>query len=280
MAFADYDAWLAAKAAPHQRFDIAEIKTMPSGTDWTSMWTNSAGSTRISLPSTPGASAACTRSSAGALGQTDAASGDLFAWLRSIRCGKAGTAPGLFDGGMLMLADRLVEMGGLSGTSVAAQPVATAALTRYTDGVGVLACAEIYTAIGTTATTITLDYTDDDGNPSQTSTPTPIGGATRNQIGKMIPLSLAVGDRGVSAVNTATLAASTVSAAGNFGITLLKPLLVIPAAVIPHEIDMDPITFLGGYLPKVEPGACLQLLWLVTGQSAMTHSLSIHLGEA
>ena len=280
MAFADLDALLNAMKSP---LTFPYLKSGANGAGGSYAWASllkSASGIPVGPGTIPGASAVCNSASAGALGQANAGSGDWFASLSDV-C--FGLTTGLTSrGGMIMLADRLVEMGGLSGTSTAGQSVATSVLTRYTDGVGVIACAEIYTAIGTTATTVTLDYTDDAGNPGQTSQPTVLGGAIaagRTSQRQLVPLSLAVGDKGVRAVNTATLLATT-GTAGDWGITLLKPLLLVPFGLGDGGLGSpDPLRVLGGYLPMVVDDACLQLIVISTAISSQ-HSAMIHLVEA
>ena len=109
---------------------------------------------------TPTSAAICDNTTNGGLKQTDPGGGRqkfLYgAW-----------ATGLVAG-TLVLYDRLLHIGGLSGTTATAQNVQTTtpspALTRYTNGSGNMAWAEIYTIIGTTGSTITMSYVDQDGN--------------------------------------------------------------------------------------------------------------------
>ena len=115
--------------------------------------------------------------------------------------------------GSLILYDRLFHEGGLSGTTTTAQDVQTTtpspALTRYTNGVGNLAWIEIYTIIGTTATTVTMNYVDQDGNTAVTSPATTIGGTGFREVSRVIFLPLAAGDSGVRAVESVDLLATT-----------------------------------------------------------------------
>jgi len=167
--------------------------------------------------------------------------------------------------GTLILYDRLYHIGGLSGTVATAQTVqsspASPALTRNTGGVGNMVFAEIYTILGTTAgRTITMDYTDDAGNASSTSVAVQIGATNFREVTRAIMLPLASGDRGVRAVNTVTLNGTTGSA-GNFGITIAKPIAYLGVGFPGSPAWRDFVSGLPG-IPAIETGACLSLLWV------------------
>lgn len=162
-------------------------------------------------------------------------------------------------GGTLVLYDRLLHIGGLSGTTTTAQTVG-GTITRYTDGVGNFVMAEIYTIIGTTATTITMDYTDNDGNSGQTSTAVVIGGTGFREVTRAIYLPLASGDTGVQAVASVDLVAST-GTAGNFGVTVGHPLAYIGIGTAGAPGWRDFVTGLPG-IPTIGDDACLSLLWI------------------
>lgn len=170
-------------------------------------------------------------------------------------------SPGSSPGGLITISDRLSHQGGLSGTATGAQTtnLPTAALTRYTSGVDVHAALEIYTAVGATPTTAVVSYTDDDGNAGQTSPATTFGGSGFSSLFELIRVPLASGDRGVRAVASVTLAAST-GTAGNFGVTLYKPLLTLPMSLLPNGavgVDEDALLGFGSLFPQVLDGACL-----------------------
>lgn len=174
-------------------------------------------------------------------------------------------------GHVIVLGDRLSHQGGLSGTVTGAQTtnLPTAALTRYTSGVGVMAALEIYTAVGTTATTATGSYTNQDGTSGRTFKEIVFGSATVNNAGLLLNLPLQDGDTGVRSVESITLAASTVSAAGNFGVTLWKPLTMIHPTLVGTEAygvnSFNALIGGAGQFSKVEENACL---FLVSGNSA------------
>lgn len=162
--------------------------------------------------------------------------GNLFIGGANVNLSGAGPAAGV-----IVVADRLSHQGGLDATVATEQTtnLPTAALTRYTDGKGVWAALEIYTQIGATSTTVAMKYTDQDGNTNITSESTAFGNTGFREAGRLILMPLALGDDGVRAVAGVTLAGTT-GTAGNFGVTLLKPLLFIPcqaAAAIPEVLD-------------------------------------------
>lgn len=162
------------------------------------------------------------RTLAGAFGQKDGVGNLVMADLKILT--------GMFSGGgVLILVDRLSHQGGLDATVTSAQTtnLPTAALTRYTTGAGVFAAFEIYTQIGATGTTITVSYTNQAGTAGQTSTVTAFGATNYREAARLIQIPLALGDSGVRSVESVTVLASTLTA-GNFGITLYKPLYVIP----------------------------------------------------
>ena len=161
-----------------------------------------------------------------------------------------------------MLIDRLSHQGGLSGIVTAAQTtnLPTAALPRYTDGVGVYAAIEIYTAIGSTATTATVSYTNQAGTPGRTSKTFVIGGAQAFTTRQVLIIPLQDGDTGVRSVESVTLAASTATA-GNFGITLFKPLFILPVPTLSMDKSYTFDAVLGGgmIMPELQDGCCISI---------------------
>lgn len=169
--------------------------------------------------------------------------------------------------GTLILYDRLLHIGGLSGTVVSptAQTVG-GTLTRYTNGIGNWAWAEIYTQIGASSTTITMSYTDQGAASGNTSPAVAIGNTNFREATRCIMLPLASGDTGIQAIASVTLAATT-GTAGNFGVTIGHPLAIIdcPGAGMPGIRS-----FLQGLpaIPEVETDACLAWLWMPNSTTA------------
>jgi len=181
--------------------------------------------------------------------------------------------------GTYILIDRLSHQGGLSATTTGAQTtnLPTAALTRYTTGDGVMIGVTIHTAIGATATTITASYTNQAGTSGRTTPLVTFGGTNFNAALRMVLLPLASGDTGVRAVASVTLAASTLTA-GNFGVTLFKPLglLSLESSSNQQVLDLFTGNFIGG-LPEILGDACLNLLYIpvpLTTNPVLTARLS------
>lgn len=247
MAIADFVTYLAKVANPHQR--IYTQKASQAG--FKAAYPVSLFQVAPDGGAIPTSAVVPSRTIAGALGQ-----GDPATTLRIARVEMANA-----NGGMLMLYDRLSHQGGLSGTTTGAQTtnLPTAALTRYTSGVGVMAALEIYTAVGTTATTATCSYTNSASTSGQTSQAIVFGSSGFQEANTFKMVSLAQGDLGVQAVASVTLAASTVSAAGNFGVTLMKPLALIPMQNLVDDQVWDAVLNGCANLAQVQTGACLCL---------------------
>ena len=209
----------------------------------------------------PGAGAIPTRTTTGAIPFT-AAGGTREKWLIS-----AGIVPQV--AGVYVLYDRLFHISGLSGVSTADQTVQgstpSPALTRNTGGIGNFAFYEIYTLIGTTSTTLTMTYTDQDGNTGQTSTIN-IGATGFREVTRAQRIPLAAGDSGLRAIEKVKLTATT-GTAGDFGITIAQPLAWIPVGAPGVGGWRDFTTGLPG-IPKIDNNACLSLLWVPAAATA------------
>ncbi len=172
--------------------------------------------------------------------------------------------------GVYLLYDRLFHIGGLNGTSIAAQTIqgspASPALTRYTGGTGNIAFYEIYTQIGATSRTLTMTYTNQAGTGSRTSTAINIGGTGFREATRMQRIPLDAGDSGIQSIQTVQLNVST-GTAGNFGITIAYPLAWIPVNVAGTMGWRDYTTGLPG-IPVIDPDACLALMFIPTAGTA------------
>lgn len=171
--------------------------------------------------------------------------------------------------GVYLLYDRLFHIGGLSAASTADQTVQgstpSPALTRNTGGVGNMAFYEIYSIVGTTGTTLTMTYTDQDGNTGQTSTIN-IGATGFREVTRMQRIPLAAGDNGIQAIEKVKLTATT-GTAGNFGITIGQPLAWIPVGAAGTMGWRDYTTGLPG-IPVIDPDACLSLFYIPSTTTA------------
>lgn len=173
--------------------------------------------------------------------------------------------------GSVILYDRLGHHGGLSGTTTTAQTtnLPTAALTRYTSGVGVEAWAEIYGIVGTTGTTVKLSsYTDDAGNASQQSQLVTFGATNAREQDRILPITLATGDKGVRAVASVQVTATT-GTAGNFGVTLAYPIAVLPLPVVGVGALFSSFLLPSGPIDLgTNSDACLATAWFANGTTA------------
>lgn len=198
-----------------------------------------------------------------------------FPYLIGARQGTAGAK------GIYFVVDRLSHQGGLDGTLTTAQTtnLPTAALTRYTDGVGVMIGLTMYTSIGVTATTVTASYTNQAGTSGQTTPAQAIGGSSTGSASRLVILSLAAGDTGARSVESVTLAATT-GTIGNFGVTLFKILGVICVYDVQNQFAGDIITggLIGG-IPEIKDDAHLSLLY-VGDNTTSSGNLSLIIGEA
>lgn len=212
------------------------------------------------------------RNAPGAIGQANATGGREL-WL----LGAEGWAS---SAGTLITYDRLAHMGGLSGTITTAQTVGISS-TRYntaSTAVGVQIAIEIYSIIGTTATTVTASYTNQDGTSGRTTQAIAIGGTGNREGERMLFLPLQSGDTGVLSVQSVTLAGTT-GTAGNFGVTLVKNLFAAVSNNTGYGFVRDCIAGLPS-APKIEADACLSSYWMAGGTVAPQIMLGYHFVEA
>lgn len=240
--------------------------TAPVASRWTSLWRyNQTDGANGGLPA---AVAAPDRTTVGALPITNPGGG-REQWL-------LGVEAALSQPCTVMLYDRLLHKGGLSGTVTTAQTVG-GTLTRNTGGVGNQIWVEIGTIIGTTATTITASYTNQAGTSGRTTKAVAIGGTGLREAERFIPLPLADGDTGVQAVASVTLAASTTTA-GDFAVVVVRPL-----AIAPNSANQPNVRDLIAGLPavrKIDTDACLVWAVLASATTALSGGLAMHCVEA
>lgn len=171
------------------------------------------------------------------------------------------TSPGVW-----MLYDRLMHIGGLSGTSTADQDVQdeppSVSITRNTGGDGNIAWYEIYSVVGTVSTTLTMTYTNQSGTSGRTSTIN-IGATNFREISRAQRIPLAAGDTGIRSIEKVKLTATT-GTAGSFGITLAQPIASIPVGSGGTAGWRDYTTGLPG-IPVIDPNACLAWFFIPNG---------------
>lgn len=216
-----------------------------------------------SVAAAPTTSAALTSSSAVALNAEVGGVGDLRAYLIGARMSASNSS------GSLILIDRLVESGGLNGTITTTQTtnLPTATLPRFTDGAGVMIGLSIYTSVGSTGTTVTASYTNQAGVSGRTTQAMAFGGTNFSTVNRIIVLPLADGDTGVQSVESVTLAGTT-GTAGNFGVTLFRPLGAISLDMSSFSNNVDLIgSGLACGLPDISD-ACLGAIWITSSSAS------------
>ena len=162
--------------------------------------------------------------------------------------------------GLPMITDRLVHSGGLVANITTEQTtnLPTAALPRYTDGVGVMLALDVYTTTGSSATTVTARYTNQDGTAGRV-TQVVVWPASA-PVGRRFILPLQDGDTGVRSVEGVTFAGSTATA-GSVGVTLFKPLGWAHSNMMHGGAQWgEAMTALYGGLFQVHNDACVEFL--------------------
>jgi hypothetical protein len=194
-------------------------------------------------------------SSTGAIGQANAEGG-----LENFIIGARFSA---LNPGTYLICDRLSHQGGLSGNAsgvLQTLNLPTAPLPRYTDGKGVMAGLTINTAVGTTLTSVSAEYTNELGVSARNTPLTGIGSTGFNNLRRFIFLPLQEGDFGVRSIESIRTTAST-GTQGNIGVVLFKPLYVICVEAGSGVVSGGFITgFTSGGIPKIENDACLFLI--------------------
>ena len=166
--------------------------------------------------------------------------------------------------GSILVYDRVWACSGFSGIVTSAQTVSSfpSPIPRPDSfGTGLKIWVEWYTATGSTASNITCSYTNSAGVSGRSTVSTAI--PTSMPANRMIKLPLAGGDTGVQSVQSITLSAST-GTAGNFGITLMRPLAQISNPVANLSFTKD---FAGLGLPIVNDHAAISFIQFGTTTS-------------
>jgi hypothetical protein len=217
---------------------------------------------------TPGSTALVpTKDTVGALnfGMVNPTGGDKSYLSRVSICGTTA--------GSLYLYDRLVHVSGLSGTNTSADTaINSTAITRPDAlGEGVQAWAEFYSAIGATARTLNVRYTDQDGNTDQVGTYA--HPANAESVGQIVPIVLDPADVSVRAV-TAYHWSGTTGTAGDFGITLRR-LIAGPIPLNANQMVNLNIFDLG--FPEIPDDCCLEgvILCSTTNSGIISGSFDI-----
>jgi hypothetical protein len=177
-----------------------------------------------------------------------------------------------------VLVDLLNLQGGINSSITGSQTtnLPTAALTRYTSGVGVMAGVYIENTVGSTATTFTVGYTNQAGTSGRTSTATQIGSTGFRETGSIIPIPLAIGDTGVKSVDSINLAASI--GGTSIGICLFKPLAMLSMESFTGRSDLDMVSTGGviGQFAEINPDACLTLMLIQSGVQSLSGNIILN----
>jgi len=224
----------------------------------------------VPAPATPTTSVALNKDSAQSMGPIPAISSGRLTFLGA----RINTSS--FGAAGIILVDLLNVSGGLSGTVTTAQTTTlpTAALTRHTSGEGVMAGIVIYQTLGTTATTITISYTNSAGVSGRTSTHTSFGGTGFREAAILIFIPLQAGDSGVQSVESVTVTATT-GTAGNFGVCMFKPLSMISLESATGAMPLDAVSTgcIIGSLAEIDPDACLAISLFCAATTSMTGAI-------
>jgi len=131
--------------------------------------------------------------------------------------------------GIIMTVDLLVAAGSISATSAVSQAITTTSLSRWTSGEGLCMTLEVTTALGATAATIALTYTDQAGNTANSTGAIALTTSAAAQ--RLLPVQdgpmirFASDDSGVRQVEGCILSASML--AGVLAVLIYKPLRVM-----------------------------------------------------
>ncbi len=272
MAFADLDAYLTTLKTAHMADFVTNLATTSTTT------ITLLGDRFAPAPSIPTASVALNKTSDFSINGyvPNAGAGKRMCILR----GDFGYDRGPFS---VVPIDLLVVSGGLSATVTGTQTtnLPTAALTRYTNGIGVQAGLIIWTTVGSTATTATVTYTNSDGTGSRVSPAFQVGGGTGFRDGtSFLRIPMQGTDIGVKSVESINLTGTT-GTAGNMGIVLFKPLGIMIAGNGEGYTNIDSLHSgrFCGEMNEVLNDACLSLAAFTPSSGEMIAG-ALYLGEA
>jgi hypothetical protein len=194
---------------------------------------------------------------AGSIPRTNPASGN--AYLARLAANSSGF-------GSLWLIDRLWHNSGLNVTLTTAQAITPATLpardaNASTNGAQVMAAVEWSAAGGAGTPTVTLTYTDQDGNAGNNATLT---GVASPGVGTFEIFTLAAGDTGVRAPTSFIQSATRTS--GTMHLVLFRVLAQLEIGTANSGNAIDAIT---GGMPQILNDSTLQLVWFPSGTTAI-----------
>lgn len=213
-------------------------------------------------PSVPSTATSCSSATAGALPLTNSLKRISIIGMDGEFKQNTGNTNAFQEVLPFSICDRLSHQGGLSANTSGTQSVnlPTAALTRYTDGVGVMIGMANYSTspAGAIASDITASYTNSSGVSGRTTSAVQMQARSGNAF---FLLPLQSGDIGAKSVESINLTAATGTAA-NFGIFLFKPLGTFLVSYNGNSAFSLPTGGLMGGIPEVKNDACLFAIYL------------------
>jgi hypothetical protein len=241
-----------------QRFDFSRLfgaSTTAAGNMWSGWVQNGSPATGVAPTTTP---AVCTSATVGALAPNWAnPGGGEVAHLYEVE-----TAC-YINNQPLWVYDRLNHCGGFSATDTASKTINTPAISRGdTTGEDVVLFVECYTVTGGTPRNLTINFTDSDNNATSTVVVIPAS----MRAGRLVPVPLPSGVRGVRSVQSMQLDAST-GTAGNYGLTMARRIGPYQSRV---ETETEARRGLEHCYPKIDADACLWLASMTLSSSGST----------
>lgn len=169
--------------------------------------------------------------------------------------------------GTLLLIDRMWQNSGLVTTSTSAQAISPAALPARSgdgtvNGANVMAAIEWSATGGAGVPTVTLTYTDQDGNAGATGTFT---GVASPPVGTFEIFSLAAGDTGIRAPTSFIQSATRTAGAMHLVLFRILAQVEVSTANIGYAVDA-----LTSGMPRIYNDSVLQLVWMPTATTATT----------
>jgi len=162
--------------------------------------------------------------------------------------------------GALLIFDRIYAASGFNGTLTSAQTItgmpSLPSARAPNSGEGLEIWLEDYTALGGSASNVTVQYTNSAGTASRNTVSEAITASF--PVHRMQKLRLQDGDIGVQSIQSLTLSATT-GTAGNFGVTLLKRKATLPIPLLNTGYVMD---FAALGLPTVQSDSALQFVYM------------------
>ncbi|MBI3679057.1 MAG: hypothetical protein HY235_01405 [Acidobacteria bacterium] len=270
-AITSYDGIISARGSGNAEDEVFVKTTATGGVSgvWYSILRSAGLPASISPGAIPGGSV-MNRASTGAAPLLNPATGSKYLLTFGV------SVPSVTGFSAILLADILVAAANISANTISAQTVNTAALTRYTPGAGVMMILAVSTALGATASNVTISYTNSSGASGRSTgaiAMTASAGVGRLQPGAggfLIPLQS--GDVGVQSVQTATFSAAM--GAGVLDLYLFKPLVLIPTVAANTFIERDSTVQIDGLTELVvgtdSQAGCLGCFALTGGATTTT----------